>query len=250
MGKRSIIGACASAVILLGTLSGCSSARSSEAASPTAPIGSSTKPASAIAFTRLPAAARELTFLFVPATTDVASRDASEGIRDGLLRAGFTLVAEPDRAHDARLEVTLQRSPVPDAWDETYLQVSLALYRGDDVVEWIVAPVGDPSSTERLGGLVERLVASPTIGALATVLARERSAARSMVASPTAQEPVDARSLDDAAWNLAAVRQCRNGRTPTACDKIETYLSNFPEGLHVADARAILALSRSKPRAR
>lgn len=189
--------------------------------------------------------ARELRFVFVPATGDATAREASDAIRDALLAAGFALVPEDAAPGDARLEVAVKRSPIPDTWDETYLQVSLAVRRGDDVVEWLVAPIGDPKSVRLAGGLVSRLVSSPAISSLADARRRDLDAHRSMVvAGPNPVVPVDHRTLDDAAWSPAAARQCRNGRASAACEKVQAYVASFPDGAHASDARAILARAR------
>lgn len=240
MGKRTFAMSWVLAVgVVVGV--GCSELRTSASKAVVAPVGA---PASAPL--SLAGDARELRFLFVPTTEDAVSRDASEAIRQALVRAGFSLVSSPSAEYDARLDVALKRSPVPEAWDETYLQVSLAVRRGDDTVEWLVAPAGDPTSFALAGGLVDRLVSSPAMVSLTSAHRRDTAVHRSMVAGPNPVVPIDARTLDDAAWSPAAARQCRNGRAPAACEKLEAYVASFPEGAHAPDARAILSRARAR----
>jgi hypothetical protein len=200
---------------------------------------------------RLPADARVLRFLFVPANADDASTRASNAVRDHLLEAGYTLTEDAHVSHDGRIEVAIQRMPAAEDWDDVYLQVALKLYRGADVVEWLVEPRHDPSSVAGLSSLVDRLTCSPAIEGLAVAHSRDVVAHQSRVLdAPSEANTTDQRTLDDAAWSTAAVRQCRNSRVEGACSRVEQYLTTFPDGVHVADARAVLSLARRRGPAR
>jgi len=188
-----------------------------------------------------PRAARRMRFALTAQSVD--GLDAVRGIaKEELERTGFW-VTDETAPSDATLDVRVMRADDSTSTAEGCAfqgkQISLALVRGDQPLDWFVMPIRCDANVDAprvaIRGLVRQLSGSPRLQALADAADR-----RPPPPSAPSETRWDERTRDDLAWNPAAVRRCRNARTASACKTLIAYLSEFPSGAHSADARAVL----------
>jgi hypothetical protein len=189
-----------------------------------------------------PRAARRVRFALVAAQSEETTEAARGIAAEELAQAGYWITDEKSSS-DAILEVRVTRATNPVSASEGCAtpgrQVSLALVRGDQPLDWFAMPIqcdaGDDGARSAIRGLIRELSASSRLQELADATAR-----RPPPSAPSEQTILDERTRDDLAWNPSALRRCRNTHTQIACKTIIAYLAEFPSGAHSADARAVL----------
>jgi hypothetical protein len=201
-----------------------------EVAQPKAPVAVSPAPPELAALVvRIPSAKQD----------DALASGVRDALEAQLIRAGYKIAAD-GAPFDLDLDPQLSSQRLPSIFhvqvngqDKYTMKVRLAVrvLGGGQVVDTLLHEFEqestDPVAEADLAPLVERLTRSPRVGAFARAQAQKAEA--------------DARRMDDeTTWKRADPARCRAEKTRAACVGVDTYVTMFPEGEHVVEAKDLL----------